>query len=118
MKIKRKGLITVAVALLMITVIVQVYSLGEQSSNMQQKREQDCEPECPATRAYGEDSPVQAQEEKPEEQSEENIEEAETPVQEQTQTQEQLRNCDCDNEDSEQYQYQYQYQNRYGQGED
>ena len=118
MKIKRKGLITVAVALLTIAVIVPVYALGDQSGNMQQKRDQDCEPECPATRAYGEDPPVQAQEEKPEGLSEESLEEAETPIQEQTQTQEQLRDCDCENADCEAYQYQYQYQHRCGQEED
>jgi len=122
MKIKRKGLITVAVALLMIAVIVPVYALGDQSGNMQQKRDQECTPECPATRAYGEDPPAQAQEEKPEELSEENLEEVETPIQEQTQTQEQLRDGDCENADCEenQYQYQYQFQEqfRYGPEED
>lgn len=121
MKIKRKGLITVAVALLMIAVIVPVYALGDQSGNIQQKRDQECTPEGPAIRAYGEDPPVQAQEEKPEGLSEEEtLEEAETPIQEQTQTQEQLRDGYCENVDCEENQYQYQFQEqcRYGQEED
>jgi len=122
MKIKRKGMIIVAVALLMMAVLVPVYAQS-QNGTLQQDRDQDCTPQGPAVRAYGEDSPVQAQEEKPEGLSEETLEEAETPIQEQTRTQEQLSNCDCENEecncgneDCEQYHYQYQY--RYGQGED
>lgn len=117
MKLKSKGLVIVAVALLTVVVLVPVYAQSR-SGIMQQDRDQACEPEGPTTRAYGEDPPVQAQEEKPEGLSEETLEEAETPVQEQTQTQEQLRNCDCDNEDCEQYQYQYQNQYRGGQEED
>ena len=97
--------------MLMIAVIVPVYALGDQSGNMQQKRDQDCEPESPSTRAYGEDPPVQAQEEKPEELSEgETLQENGAPIQEQNQTQEQLRSHDCENEECEQFQYQFQYQ--------
>jgi hypothetical protein len=120
MKLKSKGLIIVAAALLMMTVLVPVYA-HSQNGTMQQDRDQDCTPQGPATRAYGEDPPVQAQEEKSEGLSEENLEEAETPLQEQTQTQEQLRDCTCENEDCEQYQYQYQhleqYQYQHGQEE-
>ena len=114
MKIQKKGLIIVAVTLLILAVIVPVYALGEQSGIMKQDRETDCEPVGPATRAWGDDPPIRAQEEKPEELSEEEIiEETETPIQEQTQTQEQLRDCNCENEDCEQYQYQYQHQKQY-----
>jgi hypothetical protein len=125
MKIKKKGLITVAVALLMLAVIVPVYALGDPSGTLHHLRTQDpdCEHQGPATRAYGEDSPIQTQE--PEELSEEEaLEEVETPIQEQTQTQEQLRKCDCENADCEENQYQYQCQHqfqeqcRYGQEED
>lgn len=117
MKIEKKGLIIVAVALLMLAVIVPVYALGEQSGIMHQPRDQECAPEGPATRAYGIDPPVQAQEEKPEGLSEEETGEVETPIHEQTQTQQQLRDGDCENEDCEQYQYkcQEQYQYQYGQ---
>ena len=120
MKIKSKGLIIGSVALLMLAVIVPVYAQS-QNGILQQDRDQDCTPQGPATRAYEEDPPVQAQEEKTEGLSEENLEEAETPLQEQTQTQEQLRDCTCENEDCEQYQYQYQhleqYQYQHGQEE-
>jgi hypothetical protein len=120
MKIKRKGLITIAIALLMIAVIVPVYALGDPNGTLLHLRTQDpdCEHQGPATRAYGEDPPIQAQEEKPEELSEEEtLEEAETPIQEQTQTQEQLKECDCENADCEETQYQFQEQCRYGQEE-
>jgi hypothetical protein len=86
MKIKRKGLITVAVALLIVAVIVPVYALGDPSGTLLHLRTQDpdCEHQGPAARAYGEDQPVQAQEEKSEALSEEEtLEEAETPIQEQ-----------------------------------
>jgi len=127
MKIRRKGMITVAVAMLMIAVIVPVYALGDPSGTLQHLRTQDpdCEHQGPATRAYGEDPPIQAQEEKPEESpEEETLEEVETPIQDQDQTQEKLREGNCENTDCEeneyQYQYQYQYQEqcRYGQEED
>jgi hypothetical protein len=127
MKIKRKGLITVAVALLIVAVIVPVYALEDPSGTLLHLRTQDpdYEHQGPATRAYGEDQPVQAQEEKSEALSEEEtLEEVETPIQEQTQTQEQLRDGDCENADCEenqnQYQYQFQFQEqfRHGQGED
>jgi hypothetical protein len=110
-KIKKKGLIIVAAALLMLAVIVPVYALGDPNGTPIHLRTQDpdCEHNGPATRAYGEDTPVQAQQEKPEELSEEEGE-VETPIQEQTQTMEQLRECDCENEDCEQYQYQNQEQ--------
>jgi hypothetical protein len=118
MKIKRKGLITAAIALLMIAVIVPVYALGDQSGIMKCPRDQDNEdPPGPTTRSYGENS------QNPEGLSEEKtLEEAETPIQEQTQdqtqTQEQLKECDCENADCEENQYQFQEQCRYGQAED
>ena len=116
MKIEGKGLLIVVAALLMLAVIVPVYALGEQSGNMQQKRDQECTPECPATRAYGEDPPVKAQEETPEALTEE----VETPIQDQTQAMEQLREGDCENEDCEQnqFQFQYQFQDKYRCGQD
>jgi hypothetical protein len=117
MKIKRKGLITAVVALLMIAVIVPVYAQS-QSGIMQQDRDQDCTLQGPATRAYGEEPPVQAQEEKPEGISEEDINEVETPIQEQTQTQEQLKDRDCENLDCEQPQYQHQEQYQYQHGQE
>jgi hypothetical protein len=118
MKIKRKGLITVAVALLMIAVIVPVYALGDQSGIMKCPRDQANEdPPGPTTRSYGENS------QNPEGLSEEEtLEEDETPIQEQTQdqtqTQEQLKECDCENADCKENQYQFQEQYRYGQEED
>ena len=122
MKIKSKGMIIVVVALLTMAVLVPVYA-QYQNGTPQQDRDQDCTPQGPATRAYGEDSPIQTQE--PEELSEEEaLEEVETSIQEQTQTQEQLRECDCENADCEENQYQYQCQHqfqeqcRYGQEED
>jgi hypothetical protein len=110
MKIKRKGLITVAVALLMIAVIVPVYALGDQSGIMKCPRDQITEdPPGPTTRSYGENS-----------QNPEGLSEEQT--QDQTQTQEQLKECDCENVNCEENQYQYQYQSqeqfRYGQEED
>ena len=118
MKIKRKGLITAAIALLMIAVIVPVYALGDQSGIMKCPRDQANEdPPGPTTRSYGENS------QNPEGLSEEEtLEEAETPIQEQTQDQtqiqEQLKECDCENADCEENQYQFQEQCRYGQEED
>jgi hypothetical protein len=110
MKIKRKGLITAAIALLMIAVIVPVYALGDQSGIMKCPRDQDTEdPPGPTTRSYGENS-----------QNPEGLSEEQT--QDQTQTQEQLKECDCENVNCEENQYQYQYQSqeqfRYGQEED
>lgn len=119
MKNKNKVLIIVAVSLLTMAFLLPVYAQS-QSGIMQQDRDQDCTPEGPATRAYGEEPPVQAREEKPQELSEEEtLEEEEDPIQEQTQTNEQLRECNCENEDCEQYRYQdqHQYQYRYGQEE-
>ena len=118
MKIKRKGLIPLVVALLMIAVIVPVYALGDQSGIMKCPRDQANEdPPGPTTRSYGENS------QNPEGLSEEEtLEEAETPIQEQTQDQtqiqEQLKECDCENADCEENQYQFQEQCRYGQEED
>lgn len=120
MKIKRKGLMTVAVALLMIAVIVPVYA-QYQSGTMDRIREPDpaCSQEGATTRPWEEEPPVQAQVEKPEELSEEEtLEEEETPIQEQTQTREQLRDGECEHEDCEQCQHQFQEQYRYGQEED
>lgn len=89
-----------------------------QSGIMRQDRDQDCTPEGPATRAYGEEPPAQAREERPEELSEaETLEEVEGPIQEQTHSREQLRDCTCENGDCEEYQYQYQYQYQHGQEE-
>jgi hypothetical protein len=128
MKIKRKGLITVAISLLMIAAIIPVFALGDQSGIMKCPRDQTNEdPPGPTTRSYGENSqnPVGLSEE-------ETLEEAETPIQEQTQdqtqtqdqaqeqtqTQEQLKECDCENADCAENQYQFQEQCRYGQEED
>jgi hypothetical protein len=120
MKIKRKGLMIVAVALLMVAVIVPVYALGDQSGIMKCPRDQANEdPPGPTTRSYGENS------QNPEGLSgEETLEETETPIQEQkqeqTQKQEQLRDGDCENADCEQYQYQYQHkeQHQYQHGQE
>jgi hypothetical protein len=120
MKIKGKGLMTVAVALLMIAVIVPVYAQS-QSGTLDRIREPDpeCSQEGATTRPWGDEPPVQAQVEKPEKLTEEEIlEENETPIQEQTQTQEQLRDCNCESEECEQCQFQYQEQYRGGQEED
>ena len=117
---KNKRLILAVVCLLAMAFLVPVYAQS-QSGVMQQDRDQDCIPEGPATRAYGEEPPTQACEEKPEELFEEEaLEEVEDPLQEQSQTREQPRECDCENEDCEayQYQYQHQYQHQYGQEED
>jgi hypothetical protein len=98
--------------------LVPVYA-QTQSGTLQQDRDQDCIPEGPVTRGYEEESPVQAQVEKPEERAEEEtLEEDATPIQEQSQTQEQLKDGDCENEDCEQYQFQYQEKYRNGQEED
>jgi len=114
----KKGLIIIAVALLTMAFLLPVYAQS-QSGILQQDREQDCPPEGSATRAYGEEPPIQAQEEKSEELSdEETVEKVETPIQEQTQTKEQLRDCSCENEDCEEYQYQYQYQHQYRYGQE
>jgi len=114
MNLKVKGSIIVVATLLLLSVVAPVFAQS-QNGSLQHDRDQECTPQGPATRAYGEDPPVQAQEEKPELISEEIIEE-DTPLQEQNQKQEQLRNCDCENEDCEKYQYRYQY--RHGQAED
>jgi hypothetical protein len=117
MKIKRKGLMIVAVALLMVAVIVPVYALGDQSGIMKCPRDQANEdPPGPTTRSYGENS--QDQEGLS---GEETLEEAETLIQEQnqeqTQKQEQLRDGECENADCEQYQYQHKEQYQYQQGQ-
>ena len=114
-------MIIVAIAMLMMSVLVPAYAQS-QNGIMQQDRDQTCDPEGPATRAYGEEPPIQAREEKPEEQpEEETLEVVEDPVQEQTQEQtqnrEQSKDSECENEDCEQYQYQYQYQYQHGQEE-
>jgi hypothetical protein len=117
-KIKSKGMIIVAIALLMMAVLVPVYALGDQSGIMRCPRDQANEdPPGPTTRSYGEDS------QNPEGLTGgETFEDVETPIQEQNQTREQLRDSDGENEDCEQFQYQYQYQNQYqyqhGQEED
>ena len=114
MKTKRKGLIIGMVALMMISILVPAYAQS-QSGNLDRTRDQECSPQGPATRAYGEEPPIQAQEEKPESNNAEILESVEEPTQEQTQTQEQQREFNGESEDCEQYQYQYQY--RYGQEE-
>ena len=113
--LKNKGLIIAAVCFLAMAFLVPAYA-QTQSGILQQDRDQDCIPEGPATRAYGE-PPTQAQEEKPEVSEEETLEEDTTTIQEQTQTQEQLKDCDCENEDCQQYQYQFQYQEKYRNGQ-
>ena len=117
MKIKNKGLMIAAISLLTMAFLLPVYAQS-QSGVMHQDRDQGCTPQGPATRAYGEDPPIQAREDKLEDLSEEALEEGETPTQEQTQARELLRDCNCENEDCEAYQYQYQYQHRCGQEED
>ena len=117
LKNKNKGLIIAAVCFLAMAFLVPVYAQN-QSGAMQQDRDQDCTPEGPATRAYGEEQPTQAQEEKTEASEEEVLEAAKDPIQEQTQTRERIRDCNCENEDCEEYQYQYQYQYQYEQEED
>ena len=105
----KKGLIIAVVALLTMAFLIPVYAQS-QNGIMEPDRDQECEPKGPATRAYGEEPPAQAQEEKPEV-SEETLEEVEGPIQEQTR--EQLGDCNCENEDCEEYQYQYQHQHQY-----
>ena len=117
LKNKNKGLLLAAVCFLAMAFLVPVYAQS-QTGVLQQDRDQDCIPEGPATRAYGEEPPTQAQEEKPEVSEEEALEAVEDPIQEQAQTRERLRYCNCENEDCEEYQYQYQYQHQYEQEED
>ena len=117
LKNRNKGLIVAAVCFLAMAFLVPAYAQN-QSGDLQQDRDQDCIPEGPATRAYGDEPPTQAQEEKPEVSEEEALEAVEDPLQEQTRTRERIRNCNYENEDCEEYQYQYQYQYQYGQEED
>jgi len=111
LKNKNKGLILAGVCFLAMAFLVPVYA-QTQSGALQQDRDQDCIPEGPATRAYGEEPPIQAREEKPEKVSEEEALEEES-IKEQTQTRERLRYCNCENEDCEAYQHQYQYKYQY-----
>ena len=101
-------------AILMISILVPAYA-QTQSGDLIQDRDQECGPQGPATRAYGEDKPTKAQEEKPETTEVEAFGSSEESVQEQTQTQEQLREGNLEGEDGEQYQHQYRYQDRFGQ---
>jgi len=119
MEMKSKRLMIVAIALLMMAVIFPVYAQS-QNGTMDRIREPDpsCSQEGATTRPWEEEPPVQAQVEKPEELTEEETLEDETPIQEQTQTQEQLRDCDCENKECEQYQFQCQDKYRGGQEED
>ena len=117
LKNKNKGLILAAVCFLAMAFLVPVYA-QTQSGALQQDRDQDCIPEGPATRAYGEEPPTQAREEKPGVFEEEALEALEDPIQEQTRTRERIRNCNCENEGCDEYQYQYQYQYQYEQEED
>jgi hypothetical protein len=114
MKTKSKGLMIGMVALMMISILVPAYAQS-QSGDLDRTRDQECTPQGPATRAYGEEPPIQAQEEKPDSNNAEMFESVEEPTQEQTQTQEQQRDCNGETEDCEKYQYQYQYS--YGQEE-
>ena len=97
----------VAVALLAMAFLFPVYA-QTQSGIMEQDRDQECTPEGPATRSYGENA----------QNPEEDLSTTEE-TSEQTQTREQLRECNCESEDCEQFQYQhqYQYQFRFGQEE-
>lgn len=119
LKNMNKRLILAAVFFLAMAFLVPVYAQS-QSGILQQDRDQDCIPEGPATRAYGEEPPAQAREEKSEVSEEEAFGAVEDPIQEQTQTRERLRYCNCENEDCEenQFHYQYQYQYQYKQEED
>jgi hypothetical protein len=113
LKNKNKWLMLAAVCFLAMAFLFPVYAQS-QSGVLQQDRDQDCIPEGPATRAYGEEPPKQAQEEKPAEVSQEEVLEAvEDPMQEQAQTRERLRYCNCENEDCQENQYQYQYEYQY-----
>lgn len=99
-------LVMATVALLALAFLFPVY--GQSLSGfLEQDRDQDCDPQGPATRAYDEEPPIQAQVEKPETLTDGTLEDSETPIQEQTQTQEQLQECECKNEDCEEYQYQH-----------
>ena len=106
MKNKNKVLIIATVALLTMAILLPVYA-QTQSGVMQQDRDQDCDPQGPATRSYGEDS-----------QNPENELSETEPAQAPTQTGEQLRECICENEDCDEYRYQYQHQYQHGQEED
>ena len=112
LKNRSKGLILATVCFLAMAFLVPVYAQS-QSGVLQQDRDQDCIPKGPATRAYGEESPVQAQEEKPEASEEVALEAVEDPTQDQNQTRERLRDCNCENEECEENQYQHQYQYQY-----
>jgi hypothetical protein len=103
---KRSMLVIATVFLLAMAFLFPVY--GQSLSGfMQQDRTQTCIPDGSATRAYGDESPMQAQVEKPETITEETVEESESPIHEQTQTQEQLQECECENVECEEYQYQH-----------
>jgi len=104
---KTRMLVIATVALLALAFMFPVYGQSL-SSFVEPIRDQECDPQGPATRAYDDEHPIQAQVEKPETLTEETVEESETPIQEQTQTQEQLRECECENEECQEYQYQYQ----------
>ena len=103
MKNKNKCLIIVTVALLTMAFLLPVYAQS-QNGILQQDRDQECDPQGPATRSYGEDA-----------QNPEGDLSAAEETPDQTQTTEQLRDCGCENEDCEQYQYQYQHQYQHGQ---
>ena len=100
-------LVIATVALLALAFLFPVYGQSL-SSFVEPIREQGCEPQGSAIRAYDEEHPIQEQAEKPETLTAESLEETETPIQEQTQTQEQLQECECDNEECQEYQYQHQ----------
>ena len=65
MKMRKKGLMIGIMAVLMISILVPAYA-QTQSGDPIRDRDQDCEPQGPATRAYGEETPAKAQEKKPE----------------------------------------------------
>ena len=106
MKNKNKCLIIVTVALLTMAFLLPVYAQS-QNGILQRDRDQECAPQGPATRSYGEDT-----------QNPEGDPSAVEETPEQTHTAEQLRECDCENEDCEEYQYQYQHQFQHGQEQD
>ena len=113
MKMRKKGLMIGVMAVLLISILVPAYA-QTQSGDAVQDRDQDCEPQGPATRSYGEETPTRAQEKKPEAIEEESLESGEEQTQEQNQSKEQLR----EGEGEEGEQYQYQYQDRFGQEEE
>jgi hypothetical protein len=109
---RKKGLMIGVMAVLLISILIPAYA-QTQSGDPVQDRDQDCEPNGPATRTYGEETSAKTQEKKLEVTKEESLESGEELVQEQTQSKEQLR----DGEGEEGEHYQHRYQDRFGQEE-